>query len=348
MGDARYGRRDNGLVAAEYVPAGDVDPRVGEHLLDVLARDGIAAYLRPSIDQPSITPTTPSQRPVDRLYVDRAHVATARDHLARLAREEREAETGATDHPATSDHPAVAGSADAGPETPTGARTPTDPGTATDPNTPANRVTATDPGVQTNPATAANPAVAAGASAPTDAATPTGGVPGPRSGRSEPTPEEVDRAFAEIVAGLGDTLGSDATLARDIAADPLLGRPDGTELGPSRPDRRRKEPEPAPEEGSLLDALDTFGADLPDDDPGTFVPPDPPPVPRPALPTVLAVTAVVGGLAVFLQPQLLSFVAEGLAMFFGFALVVGGSAALVWRLRPGSEEDTDPDHGAKV
>ena len=49
-GDARHGRRDNGLVAAEYAAAGDVDPRVGEHLLDVLALDGIAAYLRPSSD----------------------------------------------------------------------------------------------------------------------------------------------------------------------------------------------------------------------------------------------------------------------------------------------------------
>ena len=30
VGDARYGRRDNGLVAADYAAAGDVDPRVGE------------------------------------------------------------------------------------------------------------------------------------------------------------------------------------------------------------------------------------------------------------------------------------------------------------------------------
>jgi len=85
-GDARHGRRDNGLVAAEYAPAGDVDPRVGEHLLDVLALDGIAAYLRPSTDLHPVTRSTllPS-RPTDRLYVDRAHVATARDYLSRLA-----------------------------------------------------------------------------------------------------------------------------------------------------------------------------------------------------------------------------------------------------------------------
>ncbi len=85
VGDARHGRRDNGLVAAEYAAAGDVDPRVGEHLLDVLALDGIAAYLRPSTDLHPVTRSTmlPS-RPTDRLFVDRAHVTTARDLLSRL------------------------------------------------------------------------------------------------------------------------------------------------------------------------------------------------------------------------------------------------------------------------
>ena len=87
-GDARHGRRDNGLVAAEYAAAGDVDPRVGEHLLDVLALDGIAAYLRPSTDLHPVTrSSTLPGRPTDRLYVDRAHLATARDYLARLAEE---------------------------------------------------------------------------------------------------------------------------------------------------------------------------------------------------------------------------------------------------------------------
>src|SRR5688500_5745807 len=30
----RRGRRDNGLIASAYESVGDVDPRVGEHLLD--------------------------------------------------------------------------------------------------------------------------------------------------------------------------------------------------------------------------------------------------------------------------------------------------------------------------
>src|ERR1700730_12407010 len=87
-GDARHGRRDNGLEAAEYAAAGDVDPRVGEHLLDVLALDGIAAYLPPSTDlHPVNRSSTLPGRPTDRLYVDRTHLATARDYLDRLAEE---------------------------------------------------------------------------------------------------------------------------------------------------------------------------------------------------------------------------------------------------------------------
>jgi hypothetical protein len=87
-GGARRGRRDNGLVAAAYAAAGDVDPRVGEHLLDVLAVRGIAAYLQPTADLHPVTRTTtlPS-RPTDRLYVDRTHLDTARAYLAQLGPE---------------------------------------------------------------------------------------------------------------------------------------------------------------------------------------------------------------------------------------------------------------------
>lgn len=84
-GGARRGRRDNGLDAADYAAAGDVDPRVGEHLLDVLAAGGIAAYLQPSADRdPILRATTFPARPTDRLYVDREHLATAREHLQKL------------------------------------------------------------------------------------------------------------------------------------------------------------------------------------------------------------------------------------------------------------------------
>jgi hypothetical protein len=79
------GRRDNGLDASEYAAAADVDPRVGEHLLDVLALAGIAAYLQPSADLHPVTRTTTlPDRPTDRLWVDRRHLDEAREVIRRL------------------------------------------------------------------------------------------------------------------------------------------------------------------------------------------------------------------------------------------------------------------------
>ncbi len=77
--NARRGRRDNGLQASLWHPLRDVDPRVGEHLLDVLREEGIAAYLAPSTDVGPYTRTQflPSP-PTDRLFVDRARRADAR------------------------------------------------------------------------------------------------------------------------------------------------------------------------------------------------------------------------------------------------------------------------------
>ena len=73
------GRRDNGLQAPLWAPLRDVDPRVGEHLLDLLREEGIAAYLEPATDVSPYTRTVhlPSP-PSDRLFVDRARRADAR------------------------------------------------------------------------------------------------------------------------------------------------------------------------------------------------------------------------------------------------------------------------------
>ena len=84
-GSPRRGRRDNGLDAADYAPAGDVDPRIGEHLLDVLGASGIAAYLQPTADlNPILRATTLPSRPTDRLYVDRTRLETAREYLNKV------------------------------------------------------------------------------------------------------------------------------------------------------------------------------------------------------------------------------------------------------------------------
>lgn len=82
------GRRDNGLDAREFVAVGDLDPRVGEHLLDVLAVAGIAAYLQPSADfNPVIRTTVLPATPTDRLSVDRDHAEHARALVAKVQAE---------------------------------------------------------------------------------------------------------------------------------------------------------------------------------------------------------------------------------------------------------------------
>jgi hypothetical protein len=101
---SRRGRRDNGLDAVLWSPLDDVDPRVGEHLLDLLSAVGIAAYLEPSADVGPYTRSVslPSP-PSDRLFVDRARRAEARavvdEHAPKVAeRADADGRGPTTDH----------------------------------------------------------------------------------------------------------------------------------------------------------------------------------------------------------------------------------------------------------
>lgn len=314
--DGRHGRRDNGLTATEYAAAGDVDPRVGEHLLDVLALEGIAAYLRPSSDLHPVTRTNllPG-RPTDRLYVDRHHLGTARDYLARLAESPAESPAERTVE-STVERPEPSPAGDAAGEA-------------------ASEV-------RDGPAAAATPTAQSPPERPP--VDPTADPPAAGS-RREP---DFDGAWAEIVAGL------QADGPRRAWPEPE----DQTRSGRIGPGRSRLTlggrvaPSASPaDEPSLLDGLDTFGADLPDaeeEEEEEFTPPPAPPVPRPSAATVLAVVGIVGGLAVFLRPELLP-TSAGLAMFTGVVALLAGFGALIWRLRPGGDDDEpDPDDGARV
>jgi hypothetical protein len=292
-GGARRGRRDNGLDAADYAVAGDVDPRVGEHLLDVLAAGGIAAYLQPSADlNPILRTTTFPPRPTDRLYVDRDHLGTAREHLDRLA----------------------------------------------------------------------------------DVVGPAGAAPR-QNARAESAADQsdVDAEWARIVAGFHTAVdptaapwpaaeGIDATRAPDVSTDPTAidptagpattsrtddkaesGRlPSATDISGISLNRRRTDHDPEP---SLLDGLDSFGAEL--DDGERYIPPPPPPLPRLSKYAVAGALAIVIGFVLFLFPTLLSFLDEDFVTLLGFAAVVSGAITLVWRLRSGDDDD-DYDDGAVI
>ncbi|MEN3609989.1 DUF308 domain-containing protein [Plantactinospora sp. ZYX-F-223] len=282
-GGARRGRRDNGLEATEYAVAGDVDPRLGEHLLDVLAAGGIAAYLQPSADLNPVTRTTTvPPRPVDRLYVDRSFLATARDYLTQLADEDP-------------------------PGQPPAPRPDPDP----------------DPDVEAEWAR-----IVAGYHTEVAA-----------EGRSWPAAEDLavgeptDRAAGTTTTRPGADLPG--------PADPAVRRlPSATDISGISVGGRADDP-------SLLDGLDTFGADLPDDPEERYVPPPPPPLPRLSKYAVVGVLAIVAGFALFLFPHLLP-IDRGLVTMLGFAGILTGFVTLIWRLRPGNEEDDDPDDGAVV
>lgn len=272
-------------MAAEYAVAGDVDPRVGEHLLDVLGTNGIAAYLQPASDLHPVTRTsTVPARPTDRLYVDRDHLDTARGYVRQIDSEASASR--ADDVAGVSDLAGVSDAAGVGDVDAEWAR------------------------------------IVAGYHAEADA----------------------DRSWPEPEGRVSDSEVSEGQVSEGRApegeADDVPDRPaaSGTRL-----------PKSDYAERSLLDALDTFGADLPDSDDEGYTPPPPPPLPRPAAGVVLAVIGIVAGLVVFLRPSTLP-VHPDLAMFLGFTAVLAGFAALVWRLRSGDDEDAerDPDDGAVV
>jgi hypothetical protein len=171
-----------------------------------------------------------------------------------------------------------------------------------------------------------------------------------RGGDADPDKVDIDAMFASIVAGFHGDEQQPSAPTRPAPED--LPKRD---LGPRR---RRTDPRPEPGaqpqdggpqpvfEPSLLDGLDRFGAHLPDDEEDGFTPPPPPPLPRLSRATVAALLAVVGGLVLFLWPQVLP-IQPNVALLLGFSGVLGGFIALVWRLRP-DEDDDDPDDGARV
>ncbi|MBN1172948.1 MAG: DUF308 domain-containing protein, partial [Micromonosporaceae bacterium] len=279
-GDTPHGRRDNGLVAADYAMIGPVDPGTGERLLATLAARGIAAYLQPPDDQPSVVNiTSRAGLSPDQLYADREHLAAARIIAA----------------------------------------------------------------------------IVAGTPPPAE---PEGGV-------------DIDSAFAGIVASLHRSDNPDIPSWPHIEPWPRVedsptnghtlrrrrtDRTDRTDTGQNKADSgadsgdNAGEPEGLragePDERSLLDALDTFGVGLPDDeaDDEHFVPPPPPPLPRPSPGAVGAVLAVVVGLVLLIRPTLLPISANA-ALMLGFSGILSGFLFLIWRLRPGPD-DNDPDNGA--
>ena len=170
----------------------------------------------------------------------------------------------------------------------------------------------------------------------------TGPVPGPDSQDQQPA-DHIDAEFAKIVAGFdaAPKWPSESTAEETSAAADDKERP--KPAGPMWPASG-----PVLNEPSLLDALDTFGTQLPDGPEDRYVPPPPPPLPRIPVAAILAVLAIVFGFVLFMDRDLLP-VSAGVSMLLALVFVLGGAAALIMRLRPGgADDDPPPDDGAVV
>lgn len=104
-------RRDNGLRADAFVALADVDPRLGEHLLDLLRLADIAAYLEPPAD-PRMSSRYRVDGPIERLFVQSDLRRAAREVVLDAARE-----AGASTPPSTGEQvPATAAVASSRPD----------------------------------------------------------------------------------------------------------------------------------------------------------------------------------------------------------------------------------------
>lgn len=325
------GRRDNGLDATEFVALADVDPRIGEHLLDVLGVIGIAAYLAPSADlNPVVRSTSLPARPTDRLWVDRDRLDEARGlleavHEDAVQNEESTRPSGSaeTTDSAGSARPIevdvdveweriIAGyDATAAPDRPR-RRALTEPsesvaspdGTAT----PALTDPTADPLPVRTPGTADQP-IRPDASANRTSEAPTTEAPTTESSTPEAPPSS----------------GDDAPVRPPLSRPPDTGRPVGRDR---------------------LTGTDAPPSDLGADEDEGYEPPPPPPLPRLSAPVIAALLAIAVGLVLLFRSDTFGL-SEQVRLLLALCGILGGAGVLVWRLRDGWSDD-DPDDGAVV
>lgn len=194
-------------------------------------------------------------------------------------------------------------------------------------------------------------------------------------------PLDVDARFADIIAHFHDGEPSRPRLVDDagepegqVGSDSSAGDPPTTPptqdaaAGETSPPVAGPPPaSPSPQAGGD-DLLRHLGADLRDDearrvaridaeveravrgaDGGRYVPPEPPPIPRPDLPGRLAWAGVLVGPVLLLVCALLAQAVDVPSWLVGTIVTgtVAGFGYLVWRL-PRTRERDDPDDGAVV
>jgi hypothetical protein len=162
----------------------------------------------------------------------------------------------------------------------------------------------------------------------------------------EKSAAQVDAEFAVIVSGIAHQMSWSTT---DDQPDRSPARPeemtaddDGASAARERERRRAlRRAERAAEVAAFEEGRAEAQAEMQADD-AHFVPPDPPPVPRPKRRTVVALLLLAVGLLMLIRPGLIE-VAPDAVLVLGIAFVIGGFSLLIHGLRPRASDPDDAD-----
>ncbi|GLY42420.1 hypothetical protein Amsp01_084430 [Amycolatopsis sp. NBRC 101858] len=175
--------------------------------------------------------------------------------------------------------------------------------------------------------------------------------------RGKDGPEDVDATFAEIVADLrADGFGLPEEDTADTAdKTDKAGAADGfgvesesrrTPDRPAEPPAADTPPEPGWRSGGTSWDTTMFSDDPAGDD-EHYVPPEPPPLPRPKMGAFLILLLFLAGLFLLILPGAIG-VGPTVATPLGILALATSIALLLLRVRQGPPPGADPSNGAQV
>ncbi|MEV6912589.1 hypothetical protein [Amycolatopsis sp. NPDC051071] len=168
--------------------------------------------------------------------------------------------------------------------------------------------------------------------------------------RGKDGPEDVDATFAEIVADLrAEGVGLFPEDDLEKPAGKTTEKAEKPSEKTSRPDPSEAESEPGWRGGgtSWDKTLFEDGPAGSSDDEGHFVPPEPPPLPRPRKGAFVVLLFFLLGLLLLIAPTLIGM-GTRLGTPLGILALATAIALLLLRVRQGPPPGADPHNGAQV
>ncbi|MGW5745790.1 hypothetical protein [Amycolatopsis sp. NPDC003861] len=167
--------------------------------------------------------------------------------------------------------------------------------------------------------------------------------------RGKDGPEDVDATFAEIVADLragGFGLPEEDTADTADTTGAAGAESRKTPERPADPPAADSPPEPGWRSGGTSWDTTMFSDDPAGDD-EHYVPPEPPPLPRPKLGAFLILLLFLSGLFLLILPGAIG-VGPTVATPLGILALATAIALLLLRVRQGPPPGADPSNGAQV